>query len=139
MFHADHLVAARMRLRVTLLGQKPRIGLVRINHAVASIGEHELDTAVMRASAKLGKPITMPTPRSTRAFGDGTFLQSIIDWFKSPEGQAVLKALLQIAMMFLKLAAAELPEGSLDVTAATLVAAELLAGGAKPKARSRKK
>jgi hypothetical protein len=147
MFHADHLLASRMKLRVALMGHKPRIGLLSINHAVDAIGHRELETAVAKASAKLGRLIVMPTPRSAKAFGDGSFLKSVIEWFKSPEGQAVLQALLKIALMFLSMAA-ELPPDALDVVmdprterSIKAMLEELFPPPAKPKpkARSRKK
>jgi hypothetical protein len=66
----------------------------------SDLGPKLLDQAVGDASKATGQTIEFPKPG---AFGDGSIIQAILEWFKSPQGQAVIAALIKILLAALGL------------------------------------
>lgn len=97
----DQRFATRVAIRIEL----HKRGLTRtdINDALelldSDLGPKLLEQAVVNAEATTGKSITVPT----RAIGDGSIINAVLDWFRSPEGQAVIAALVKLLLAALGL------------------------------------
>ena len=66
-------------------------GLTRsqVNDAIDAATDDVVDAAVAESKA---------TPPAPGAFGDGTIIQAIIDFLKSPAGQQIIAILIQIIL-----------------------------------------
>jgi hypothetical protein len=76
--------------RLSLRGELRRKGFgpLKINGLIDAASDDVIDAAVDDASVSA----------TVGAFGDGTVIQTIIDWLKSDAGQAFIAALLKIIL-----------------------------------------
>jgi hypothetical protein len=101
-FNSHAYPLARLHARQALVRQE---GLVKGSRAMAGWDPDLVDVAAAQAaSADPAVAAAMPALGAAEAagtagaLGDGTIIQAILDFFKSPQGQAVIAALVKLLL-----------------------------------------
>lgn len=71
------------------------IGVLKARRLIRQLDDGEVEMAMMQATEECGY---LPPGIDTIQFalGDGSIIQAILDWLRSPEGQAFISALVKI-------------------------------------------
>jgi hypothetical protein len=97
MFNRDSYTQARIQTRIAL---RKQVGVLKAIQAMNNWDDGLLDTAVDQVSAtnpELGAEAAA-TMSAVGAIGDGTILKAIIDFFKGPQGQQIIDAVVKLLL-----------------------------------------
>jgi hypothetical protein len=108
MFHPFLKVRARQQAAAEY-ADAHKIGFLKALRKVREIDDEEMDACCMQAAGVAGVELAaVPFASATAAgavgaIGDGHIIKAIIDWLKTPQGQAFIKALISIILALLML------------------------------------
>lgn len=102
MFHPFLKTIARQRA-AREYAETNKIGILKALRAVRNVGDDEMNSFCAEAAMETGA--IMPDVAVEAgglahfgAIGDGHILKAIMDWLKSPEGQAFISALIKLLL-----------------------------------------
>lgn len=101
MIHPLAVVFARQQIRQEL--RKNGVGFLQAIESSRNVTGDDLDDTAAAVGAALPAAMLIPDAGTVGAIGDGTILQAIIDFFKSPTGQMILGVIIKAILAALGL------------------------------------
>lgn len=110
MFHRETYTQARIRTRQALRQHfgPLRVGQVAramddwddklVDSAVSLLSTDAPDASTAAVACFTGASVAAPSPGTVGAIGDGTIVKAILDFFKSPQGQQIIDAIVKLLL-----------------------------------------